>query len=134
MQEISELIGKWRNGKKLMEDAKCDLAQRVANVFALEEMILERLSMEGYDNVKHDGETLYKMEVRSVTKADGVGVDQLTKALNGSEFDYLLKPSYHASSLKGAVLERIDSGEPLPEELEGLIKISEFVKLGCRKS
>lgn len=131
---MSNIIEAWRDALKLESETKAALSERSKIVRELEGLLLEQMAMEGYDSVKHNGETIYKTSVRSVTKASGVSAEAVSEAIEGTDLGYLLKPTYNASSLKGAVLERLDAGEPLPSGLSDLIQITEYTKVGCRRS
>lgn len=131
---LSTIIEVWREAIAHEEECKdrASAAREMVNQY--EQLIIEQMAIEGYDSVKHNGQTIYKRNVRSVVKAPGVGADDVAQVLRQSDdLRYLLREAYNASSLKGAVLERLDMGVPLPAGLEDLIVIKEFATVGARK-
>lgn len=116
-----------------LRDSKSESDMLEARAKAIEPRLMERMNIEGCQNLSVKGLTIFRKTNRYVSKAKGVETEELVAALKDCGMGWLVKDAYNAMQLKSAVIEKIEAGEELPEGIKNLISIGETQCLGTRK-
>ena len=127
------LAGEYVELQLRLRDTKSESDMLDRRAKALEPVLLERMNIEGCQNINVRGMTLYRKTDRYVSKAKGVETEEVVAALFDIGMGWLVNDSYNAMKLKSAIMEKIDAGEELPEQIKPLLNIGEVHRLGARK-
>lgn len=127
------LAGEFADIMLRIRDTKTETEMLEKRAKAIEPKLMERMNVEGCQNLNVRGLTIFRKTNRYVSKAKGVETDDLVAALKDCGMGWLVKDAYNAMQLKSAVLEKIEAGEELPQQVKGLLSIGENYTLGTRK-
>lgn len=112
------------------------LDQIKSRIAELEPHLIEEMAMNGVEQTRIDGLTIYQTTDLIVSKKaekEGVTTEVLVEALRNCGLAYMIAEGYSASSLKAKVKEWKEEGIELPAALADKINVIEKVKLVTRK-
>ncbi len=96
--------------------------------------VLDHFQKLGIDRVTVEGVTIYVRRELWAGREQDVSVDQACTALKDAGLSEYAHERVNTQSLSAYVRELDAAGEPLPAELQGVIKVSEVFKLSTRMS
>lgn len=103
----------------------------------LEQRLLDEFAQESVDRITVDGTTVYLRTQRFASIPEGVTKEELVEALEADPHSRgLVSKNFNWNSVHAHVRELIgESGDdPLPEHLQGLVKVTETFNLRTVKS
>lgn len=130
--EMLDLFARMELARRDLEAAQKRMKERIE---ALKDPILEAMAEAGITNAKAHGLSVFgRLEVSVSKKAekDGVTTQLVCDALRAIGRGDMVSDGYSGSSLKSLVCEWRREGQPIPEELAGLLNVYERVELTTR--
>ncbi|KKN79822.1 hypothetical protein LCGC14_0336770 [marine sediment metagenome] len=98
------------------------------------ELLLEDWANRGVQSVKLQDRTVYIRHDFYCSKKGGIETQKVCDALRANGYGDMVNPSYAPASLKALVREMVDSDQPVPVELGGLIRFDTIPRLMTRAS
>jgi len=121
----SSLIDLQRRYVALHQQIK-DLEQQAKDAQAekdeLEETLAEQMGMIGQKSTQVDGMRLTVRVTPRIGKRGDVPMEDLCRALENTEFAFLVKPAVNAMTLQASMKEIVEERGGLPEELVPLLR------------
>lgn len=130
-----DLVRRWvrLNAEKLRLEADLkDVKKELADV---EQQVLDEYAETGTQRLTVDGTTVYQSRKLWASKRDDVPADDLAAALDEVGQGHLVtRNSVNGQTLSAWVRELEEAGDPIPPEVERLVKVSETYRLGFRRA
>jgi len=131
--ELVELIKRWQGLKdtaKEHEEARKE-ANKEADLVA--SAVIGLFLDEGIENIAVEGRTYYiGDDIKAVKLNDEIDRDQIVDALIASDLEHMAPRGFNWNSLSAFVRDLKREGEPIPDALAAVIKLSEAHRLGSR--
>lgn len=115
--------------KRLLEN---NLKAVKALIADKEPEILEHFAKYGLQNLNQEGVTIYVKRDQWAAREKGVETEQVIQALHDAGLSEFAAPKVNTQSLSAYLRELDRDGEAFPNELEGIIKLTETYKIGSR--
>lgn len=116
------------------DELEAELKHVCERIAALREPLVEWMACNGTQSVNQNGRTVYLKCNRYVSRRSEVSPEDLQRALRETQWDYLVKPNVNARSLQCAILEALDSDQPIPQSVLDCLTIGEQVIPAVRSS
>jgi len=131
--ELVDLIKRWQKLKdqaKEHEDARIE-ANKEKDLVAV--AVIESMLQSGVENIAVEGRTYYiGDDIKAVKTDSDITRDQIVAALIASDLEHLAPRGYNWNTLHAYIRDLKREGEPLPEPLAAVIKLSQGDRLGSR--
>ena len=138
MSQLTDDMGRWIELKRQKADLTAKLKRIGQEIDHYEEKIIEVMIDDDIKNMTVEGVTLFR-EMKtfvSVVRGEDESTDdaymRAAKMLRKVGLSKLLLPRFKVASIRKWATDRIKSGQELPEEFEGVIKVHKEACLGHR--
>lgn len=136
LERIRELTQKYEALSAEKERSKVSDKDRSSQMEAMEAEILDLLVQTGLQNIKSEsGRVFFRKRERYAGMSPDVDKRDFVAVLaNDPDFADLVEPSYNVMSLRKRYKEVLESGREVSEQVAKVLKITDAVELGVRKS
>lgn len=130
LDAVRELI-RLRERKSELNGKLSDVEDRLKK---LTPILLDEFAQAGVQRITVDGKTIYHSRRVWVGRADGVDLEEFMDVLREEGLGDLVKASVNSQTISAWYREQEDLGEPIPDRLSEVMKVSEVFDLGVRKA
>lgn len=136
LKRIRELTQKYESLSAEKERSKASDKDRSSQMEAMEAEILDLLVQTGLQNIKSEsGRVFFRKRERYAGMSPDVDKRDFVAVLaNDPDFADLVEPSCNVMSLRKRYKEVLESGREVSEQVAKVLKITDAVELGVRKS
>ena len=130
----TENLRRYVHLKDQISKVDTDLSELKKQAGELEQELLDELSDDGINKITVDGRTVYMRRELWARKEQGVEGYEVAQAVMKAGLDEYVQPKVNMQSLSAFVRDLDRAEEPLPYELEGVVRVDEVFRLGVRSS
>lgn len=136
LERIRELTQKYEALSAEKERSEAVDEERSKQMESMETQILDLLVETGLQNIKSEsGRVFFRKREQYVGMAPGIDKTEFVSVLaNDPEFSDLVQPAYNVMSLRARYREVLENEREVSDQVMKMLKVTDVVKLGVRKS